>query len=216
MIHAILTDDQLLFRTTLKAALEASRRVRVVGEADHGKQLLALDRTTAADIILLDIVMPEMDGTETLPKLLKQNHEARVVVLSAHDRDPYITQMLNMGAVGYFSKNCAVNELIDGMERISMAIRHNQPLQPQLSSDIMQQMALSSIRPEQEDGHPKLSKREFQILSQILNGKNATEIAESFFISPKTVSVHKTNIMKKMGVSSNLDLFKSSMEYGLI
>ena len=69
---------------------------------------------------------------------------------------------------------------------------------------------------EQEDGHPKLSKREFQILSQILNGKNATEIAESFFISPKTVSVHKTNIMKKMGVSSNLDLFKSSMEYGLI
>ena len=132
------------------------------------------------------------------------------------DREPHITQMLNMGAIGYFSKNCGIDELVKGIETIYWDDLNDQPLQTQLSSDIMQQMALSSLAPKRDNGNPNLSKREFQILSQLLNGKNASQIAEAFFISPKTVSVHKTNIMKKMGVTSNLDLFKSSLEYGLI
>ncbi|MBT3307895.1 MAG: response regulator transcription factor [Gammaproteobacteria bacterium] len=216
MIKAILTDDQSLFRTALKQSLENSQKIRVVGEAANGQQLLNLYSETAADIILLDIGMPIMDGTEALPKLLKQNHNARVIVLSEHDREPHITQMLNMGAIGYFSKNCGIDELVKGIETIYWDDLNDQPLQTQLSSDIMQQMALSSLAPKRDNGNPNLSKREFQILSQLLNGKNASQIAEAFFISPKTVSVHKTNIMKKMGVTSNLDLFKSSLEYGLI
>ena len=216
MIKAILTDDQSLFRTALKQSLENSQKIRVVGEAANGQQLLNLYSETAADIILLDIGMPIMDGTEALPKLLKQNHNARVIVLSEHDREPHITQMLNMGAIGYFSKNCGIDELVKGIETIYWDDLNDQPLQTQLSSDIMQQMALSSLAPKRDNGNPNLSKREFQILSQLLNGKNASQIAEAVFISPKTVSVHKTNIMKKMGVTSNLDLFKSSLEYGLI
>ena len=216
MIKAILTDDQSLFRTALKQSLENSQKIRVVGEAANGQQLLNLYSETAADIILLDIGMPIMDGTEALPKLLKQNHNVRVIVLSEHDREPHITQMLNMGAIGYFSKNCGIDELVKGIETIYWDDLNDQPLQTQLSSDIMQQMALSSLAPKRDNGNPNLSKREFQILSQLLNGKNASQIAEAFFISPKTVSVHKTNIMKKMGVTSNLDLFKSSLEYGLI
>ncbi len=216
MIRTIITDDQALFRTSLKQSLEMSHKIEVVGEASNGEELLSLAKHTEYDIILLDIMMPVMDGTEALPKLLKQNHNARVVILSSHNREPHLSQMLNMGAVGYYSKNCSMDELISGMESIYRADRDDQPIKTQLSNDIMQQMALSSITPTREDGTPKLSKREFQILSQLLRGKNAAEIAESFFISPKTVSVHKTNIMKKMGVTSNLDLFKSSLEYGLI
>ncbi len=216
MINTIITDDQSLFRSTLKYSLEQTRKIRIVAEARNGQELLQQLPHIDFDIILLDIMMPVMDGTETLPKILKQQRDARVIVLSTYDREPHLSQMLNMGATGYFSKNCKLDELVTAMEKIHRADQEEQPVETQLSSDIMQQMALSSINPGSEDVSPKLSKREFQILSQILNGKNAAEIAESFFISPKTVSVHKTNIMKKMGVSSNLDLFKSSLEYGLI
>lgn len=216
MIKITITDDQSLFRTTLKQSLQQHHRFEVIAEAANGKQLLESYRQEAADIVLLDIGMPVMDGTEALPKLLKLDHNARVIVLSEHDREPHISQMLNMGALGYFSKNCGMDELIQAIENIHRASREQQPIEPQLSKDIMQQMALSSLAPNPKSETPNLSKREFQILSQILLGKNASEIAESFFISPKTVSVHKTNIMKKMGVSSNLDLFKSSLEYGLI
>lgn len=216
MIKTILADDQALFRTALKQALENHHNIEIVGEASNGEELLTLGKSVEYDIVLLDIVMPVMDGTEALPKLLKQNHNARAIVLSSYNREPHITQMLNLGAVGYFSKNCSLEELIKGMEAIVQADHRGEGIETQLSSDIMQQMALSSIAPSPATGAPNLSKREFQILSQLLRGKNATEIAESFFISPKTVSVHKTNIMKKMGVTSNLDLFKSSLEYGLI
>ena len=216
MIKTILTDDQSLFRSALKNTLEQSQKIEVSAEAENGEQLLKLYPHTEAQIILLDIGMPVMDGTEALPKLLKQDHNARVIVLSEHDREPHISQMLNMGAVGYFSKNCTMEELIEGIEKIYWADIKNQPIEPQLSKDIMQQMALSSLAPNPKSDTPNLSKREFQVLSQLLRGRNASEIAESFFISPKTVSVHKTNIMKKMGVTSNLDLFKSSLEYGLI
>lgn len=216
MIKTIITDDQSLFRTALKHSLQQSHKVEVVAEAANGKQLLEAYPNSGANVVLLDIGMPEMDGTEALPKLLKIDHNARVIVLSEHDREPHITQMLNMGALGYFSKNCEMEELIQAIENIYRADREQRPIEPQLSKDIMQQMALSSLAPNPQSETPNLSKREFQVLSQLLLGKNASEIAESFFISPKTVSVHKTNIMKKMGVTSNLDLFKSSLEYGLI
>ncbi len=216
MIKTIITDDQSLFRTALKNSLQLSQKIEVVAEAANGKQLLEQYPDSGADVVLLDIGMPVMDGTEALPKLLKSDHNARVIVLSEHDREPHITQMLNMGALGYFSKNCGMDELIQAIENIYRADQGQLPIEPQLSKDIMQQMALSSLAPNPKSETPNLSKREFQILSQLLLGKNASEIAESFFISPKTVSVHKTNIMKKMGVTSNLDLFKSSLEYGLI
>ena len=216
MIKITITDDQSLFRSTLKQSLQQHPDLEVILEAANGRELLNGYARQRSDIVLLDIGMPVMDGTEALPKLLKLDHTARVIILSEHDREPHISQMLNMGALGYFSQNSSVHELVEAIENLYRADQNGQSIEPQLSKDIMQQMALSSLAPNPKSDTPNLSKREFQILSQILRGKNASEIAESFFISPKTVSVHKTNIMKKMGVSSNLDLFKSSLEYGLI
>ena len=127
MINLIIADDHRLFRSTLKYALEKSGKIFVVGEASNGVKLLELVDRVQSDLILLDIFMPIMDGIEVLPKLMRKKPKSKVVVLSMTGVEPYLTQMVSLGVLGYFTKNCEMAELITGIERIVS----KQGLQPQ-------------------------------------------------------------------------------------
>jgi DNA-binding NarL/FixJ family response regulator len=215
MINIILADDHDLVRDALKQALERERDMCVIDEASNGQQLIDVCDRLIPDIILLDLFMPEMDGIEVLPKLMRLQPTPEIVMLSMCTEEPYLSQTINMGASGYFSKDCDLCELIDGV-RLIYKQRYSNNKAPRFSRNIMEKMFYMRLDQNDRKGIDNLSKREFQIMIQILNGRNVSEIAESFFISPKTVSVHKTNLMKKLRTENDIELYKTGIRYGIV
>ena len=212
MINIILADDHDLVRDALKQALERERDMCVIDEASNGQQLIDVCDRLIPDIILLDLFMPEMDGIEVLPKLMRLQPTPEIVMLSMCTEEPYLSQTINMGASGYFSKDCDLCELIDGV-RLIYKQRYSNNKAPRFSRNIMEKMFYMRLDQNDRKGIDNLSKREFQIMTQILNGRNVSEIAESFFISPKTVSVHKTNLMKKLRTENDIELYKTGIRH---
>ncbi|MBT3196291.1 MAG: response regulator transcription factor [Gammaproteobacteria bacterium] len=216
MIKIIIADNQKLFRQTLKSSLEATRGVTVVGEVERESDLISCYRSTHPDLVLIDPALSEQGDNQGLVQLFQYDLSVRVVMVTMLPFQTHRLKVCGKTVSGFFSKHCGLSELVDSIEKVHLANREGRLLKTLLSQDLMQkEQALSS-----EQGSPsmveRLSKREFQIFSQLLSGKQTMDIAESFFISPKTVSVHKSNIMKKLGVRNNMDLFKVGIQFGMV
>lgn len=210
-IRVILADDHRLFRAGLRSILEAQPGIEVVGEAVDGHAALACAARTPADILLLDISMPGLNGLETLRRLATEKHDIRVIVLSMHSDRYFIAEAFKAGARGYLLKDSAIQELVKATKTVMRGdVYLNSTVGGVLVSDYI---ALAATTNGSED---VLSSREREILQMIAEGRTTKDVAGELFISVKTVETHRKHLMDKLDIHSVAELTRYAIRTKII
>ncbi|SFB30565.1 two component transcriptional regulator, LuxR family [Cohnella sp. OV330] len=194
-IKVLLVDDHEMVRIGLAAVLGTEEGIEVVGEAGNGQDGLRLAKAYDPDVVLMDLVMEGMDGIETTRRLLEQQPECRVIVLTSFLDDEKMYPVIEAGAFSYLLKTSRASEIADA---IRAAARGQSVLESQVASKMMNRFR----RPAQTEAQPheELTDREMEVLQLIAQGKSNQEIADELFIGIKTVKYHLTNMFSKLGV----------------
>lgn len=209
MINVVLVDDHKLVRTGIRRILEDITGIKVVGEASNGEEALQVVRQTKPNVVLMDIKMPGLGGLETTRKLLRQNPDLKIVIITAYENDVFPVRLLQAGASGYLTKSASPDEMIRAIRSVHAGQRH-------LSAEIASLLALKSVSGTSKSPFDDLSERELQIVMMITQGTKVPEIAEKLHLSPKTVNSYRYRIFDKLGIKSDVDLTHLTLRYGLL
>jgi two-component system response regulator NreC len=209
----LLVDDHAVVRSGLRMLLEPEADFEIVGEAASGREALKAVAETRPDIVLMDIGLPDISGIEAAAEIKRLRPETAIVALTIHEDEEYFFKMLAAGASGYVPKRAAPEELLTALRAAAIGEVYLYPsLAKLLVTDYLAQDSAS--RPaEALDG---LTDRERQVLAHLADGASNAEIAETLSISPKTVSRHRENIMRKLGLHSRTELVKYAIRKGII
>lgn len=214
-IKIILADDHLIVRDGIKALLKSEPELEIIGETDNGEELIQMVEKTKPDIVLMDISMTGMSGIEAT-KILKteKKTQTKVLILSMFVNEEFVINAVKAGADGYLPKNTNKDELITAVYTIC----EGRNFYGELVSKILVQSLLKKVKEEEEDSAQQetLTKRELEILKFVAEGMTNQEIADSLFISIRTVESHKNHIMQKMGFNSMVDLVKYALKNKII
>jgi len=208
-IRIIITDDHQLFRNGLKILLNAFPEFEVTGEASNGEEFLRILRNTPADVVLMDINMPEMDGIEATRKGLKICPEIDIIALSMYGEEEYYYKMVDAGAKGFVLKDSDISEV---KEAILAVRKGGSYFSQELLYHVIQKIKLR----ENESKSANLSKREKEILMKICEGLSNQEIAETLFISKRTVDKHRANLLGKTNSKNTASLILFAIKNKLI
>jgi DNA-binding NarL/FixJ family response regulator len=211
-IKVVLADDHAIVRDGLRALLEAKPGISVVGDASDGKQVLSQVNELQPDIVVMDILMPELNGIEATKRILESSPQVRVIILSMLGTADHVFRAVQAGVRGFLLKESAGREVVDAVEAVySGDMYFSRPITNTLVNDYMQ------MRQETEaDTIEKLSLRENEILCLVVEGKTSAEIGRDLHLSPKTVESYRSRIMQKLGVSDLSELIKYAIKHGLI
>ena len=208
MYNIILTDDHQVVREGMKFLLSTTSDINVVEDFDSGAETLKYLETHHDEIhlVLIDLVMPEMDGIE-LTKLMKEKYKnIKVLVLSSYTSEEYIHPVFREGADGYIIKEMEVDELIGSIKSV---IEGDRVIHP----DILKVIDKTGDMPHERNG---LSKRETEVLKEIVKGKSNKEISEALFVSEKTVKTHVSHILNKLEVSDRTQAVIYAIKFNII
>lgn len=195
MIRVLIVDDQPLIRRALKLLLAEEKTVKIIGEADNGEKAIAEVERLNPDVVLMDILMPILDGVQATREICQRFETVRVLILSIDDDDEYIAQALRHGADGYLLKTTPPDELAFAIQAVYKGYTHLGPgLGKKIIAQIPDPMFGSGANWE------KLTPREREILSLIAKGANNREIAKTLYISEKTVKNHVTSILHRLNL----------------
>lgn len=210
--HKILiVDDHALFRSGLRLLLSSSGKYDVVGEASNGIEMLQHLKSQIPDVILLDISMPDMDGIEAASTAFETYPNLRIITLSMYGEEDYYFKMVGLGVKGFLLKNSDINEVFSAIESVMEGGSYfSQELLFNLVSN------LRSSNEMVEDDNATLSNRELEILLLICKGLTNTEIADSLFISKRTVDKHRANILEKTQCKNTANLVVYAIKTGLV
>ena len=204
MTRIVLVDDHAIVREGFKRLIEAEPDLEVVAECDDADSALETILASQADLVVLDLSLPNGGGLPLLEHLLSVRSGLRVVVLSMHEGEPYISEALRRGAWGYVSKSAAAEELIAGLREVLGGRIF-------LSSDIARQRASRDADP-----LARLTAREHEVFMLLAQGLAPKQAAAQLGIGQKTVYIHRASLMNKLGAGSELDLYRLARERGLI
>ncbi|TPG65425.1 response regulator [Hymenobacter nivis] len=217
MIRLMLADDHAILRDGLRSLLAAEPGIDVVGEAGDGAELLALLATTPADVVLMDINMPVLDGFEATAELRQRFPDVKVLVLSMLDHEHYVLRMLQAGALGYVLKNAAFQEITHAIRTVAAGQRF---LCTEIGLNMLYKAAGGAPPASPEQAEPVagvgLTARELEVLRLIAEGLTNSEIADKLFTSKRTIETHRQNIIGKTGVKNTAALIKLAVRQGLI
>ncbi len=200
MINVIVVDDHEFIIDGIKALLSSDTRIQVVGEATNGKMALKLIREKNPDLLISDISMPEMSGLELIEKAKKVNPNLEILILSTHLNEENILASYKAGAKGYLPKNSSRTELILAIKKIANGEVYS-------SASVLNVLGSSALNKGRDNLKVfALTKREKEILKELVEGFSNKEIAANLFISVRTVDTHRSNIMKKLNVFSSVEL----------
>lgn len=210
-IKVLVSDDHQLFREGIVNMLHESPEIKVVAQAENGADCLVKAEELKPDIILMDIGMPVMNGLEATMALHRQDPSLRVIVLSMYADKHYIKGLLEAGAWGYLFKDCTYAQLIEAIKTVHSGKRY---LSNQITEALIDDYLGRDAK--NEDLYGLLSEREFTIFKLIAEGKSSAQIADSLFISTKTVNTHKQNILDKLNLKTNADIIKLAIKRGIV
>lgn len=210
MINLIVADDHVVMRQALSELLNSKGKYKVIAQASHGKELIELMKGTHADLVILDVAMPELDGLSTLQTLRDGNSVPPVLVLSADEGERNIRAALRAGAKGYLPKHAAIEELEFAIEAI---VNGKTYLSPSVTSTLMTN---GNSDVPLDNPQSILTKREIEILKLLADGKKNRDIGKLLHISTRTVDTHRSNILKKLKLATNAELVKFAIANGLI
>jgi DNA-binding NarL/FixJ family response regulator len=211
VIKVVLADDHRLLRQGLLSLLEPEPGIEVVGEAANGREALELACSEAPDVVVTDIGMPDANGAVATRKILEATQNTRILALSAHSERRYVARMLEAGASGYLTKDCAVDELVEAIQIVHAG---NTYLSPSVADTVVKEYLLQRY-PDEKSPSQALTEREREILQVLAEGKTTRMIARNLEISPKTVASHRRNIMDKLECNSIAELVKYAVRHGV-
>jgi DNA-binding NarL/FixJ family response regulator len=211
MIRVLVVDDHAILRDGIRSLLENQEDILVVGEASDGSEALESVGKLQPDIVLMDISMPKINGLEATRLIKERFHQVKVLILTQHDNREYIAPALGAGASGYVLKRSGRREMLKALRQV-----HEQGafLPGNITQEVLHEY--SQVGRNGKVGEPHLTDRERQVLQLIVEGKSNKEIALILEISPKTVSVHRTNIMSKLDVQNTVELIRFATSNPLI
>jgi DNA-binding NarL/FixJ family response regulator len=211
-ISIILADDHTILRQGLRAILEAEPDFEVVGEASTGVETLEQAEQLNPDVIVLDLMLPDIHGLEITRQLSRENPHARIVILSMYSKEAYVFEAFKSGASAYVLKGSDSSQLIQAIKESMRGFRF---LSPPLSQEGLQAYILST-RGQQLNPYETLTNRERQILHLAAGGCSNNEIAQQLMISPRTVESHRAKLMNKLGLHNQLELLRYAIQNGII
>ena len=198
-LRVLLVDDHPLLLQGLAAILQGQPGISVVGEALDGRQAVELVRQFEPDVVVMDLVMPEMDGVQATRAIVECCPNTRVIGLSSLGQGRTIRDAIEAGMSGYMPKRCAVNELVDAVRAVAAGESYISPL---------------VRRADLQDG-PELSPRELEVLRLLAAGKATKEVATELGLSVKTVETHRTSLREKLGIYNIAELTKYALREGM-
>ncbi|MBI4946032.1 MAG: response regulator transcription factor [Bacteroidetes bacterium] len=214
-IHIMLVDDHQLIIDGISARLADTPHLKIIAQADNGRDALEKLKKCKPDVILMDVEMPVMNGFETTQQIRLKYPDIKVIALSTYDEKSIILKMLNAGACGFLLKNIKKEELLQAIETVMSGKQY-------FSSEI----SLALAKPSMEDppvpqspyasGAAPLSDRELEVLRLVVQGLSNTQIAARLFISAKTVNTHRTHVMHKLEVHNVASLIRVAIQHKLV
>lgn len=208
-IRVMVVDDHAVVRGGLAAFLLAYDDLELVGEAANGVEALALAERRRPDVVLMDLVMPEMDGA-TATRLLRERHpEIQVIVLTSFKEEDMVQGALAAGAIGYLLKNVSADELVNAIRAARMG-------RPTLAPEATQVLIHSATHPKQPPLGHDLTERERDVLALMVAGLNNNEIAERLIVSRSTVKYHVSNILSKLQAASRTEAVAYALQQKLV
>ena len=202
----LLVDDHAVVRAGYKRYIELDPQLQVVAEASTGEEAYALLDRQQADVVIMDLSMPGQGGFESLRRILNRFPSQKVLIFSMHENASVAHQALRLGAAGYLTKSMAPDEIIGAIHDV---VRGGHPVAPAL------QAAMNEFNAP-ELPHNGLLPREFEVLVLLASGESIDSISSRLHLSPKTASNYQTNIRRKLGVSSSIELQQYARQHGLI
>jgi DNA-binding NarL/FixJ family response regulator len=210
-IRVLIVDDHAILREGIRTLLERQADIEVIGEAANGQEAIAQVGALRPDIVLMDISMPEMNGLEATRQIANLYPWIRILILTQHDNPEFINPILQAGASGYILKKSGGRELLNAIREV---YEQGAFLEPAVTRQLLDEFARSGRKAAVPEVH--LTQREKDVLQLLISGKSNKEIAYSLNISPKTVSVHRSNIMKKLEVRNIFELLQAVSRYRLL
>jgi len=212
-LRILLADDHTVVRQGLRKVLEARPEWQVVAEAGDGREAVRQAEEHKPDVAIVDVAMPLLNGIEAVRQITRKVPGTRLLVLSMHADEAYVTQMLRAGAAGYLLKDSADVDLLQAVEAVSVGKSFFSPaIARVIADDYVRQLADRGIT----DRYELLSEREREIFQLIAEGKTNKEIAALLFLSPSTVDTHRSRIMEKLDVHSAAEIVLYAVRKGVI
>jgi DNA-binding NarL/FixJ family response regulator len=208
-VTLLLADDHPIVRQGLSTLLKAEPGFEVVGEAADGLSALRLAERLQPDVLVLDLMMPNLGGLEVTRRVARQLPQTRVVVLSMHSHEAYVAEALAAGATAYVVKDAGAQELLTA---IRSAAEGNRYLSPSISESALASYAARGAA----DPFETLTAREREVLRLTAEGLSGAECSQRLHISPRTVETHRANLMRKLGLRNQRELVRYALERGLL
>lgn len=214
-IRLLLADDHTLMRQGLRAILDKEADIRIVAEAEDGRDVVRKAMALKPDVVLMDISMPRLTGVEATQRIRTELPNTQVVALSMHDDDEQVEAVLQAGAGGYVLKDARPRELLAAIRTVSEG---GMWLSPRISARIIRQFLDAKQRQPQPGCTPVpvLTPREDEVLRRVLAGKTSREIAQDLDVAVKTVMAHRTTLMRKLQVHNAVQLQAEAVRLGLV
>ncbi|MFZ1081655.1 MAG: response regulator transcription factor [Candidatus Kryptoniota bacterium] len=214
-IRVIFADDHGIVRDGLRSLFKSDPEFVVLGEAADGAEAVKLVEKHKPDVAILDISMPNVNGIEATKMIKKGYPDTKVLILTIHDNEEYIQEMILAGADGYVVKNAEKREIFDGVRVVAAGETF---FSPTVSKVLLEGIVrrTRNKEPLSLNGGDKLTKREIEILRLIADGMTSKQIADKLSLSVTTVTSHRSNIMKKLGIHETVGLIKYAIQKNLV
>jgi NarL family two-component system response regulator LiaR len=208
-IRVFIAEDHAIVRKGIRNLLSLEKDIEVIGEADNGREAVRLVGELNPDVILMDLVMPEMDGISAIVQIVKANSDARVLVLTSFATDDMIFPAIKAGAMGYLLKDSDPSELVDAIRQVNAG---ECSLHPVIARKVLQELNLT---PKPASPIQELTDREVEVLKLVAQGKSNRTIADDLVISLGTVRSHLSNILSKLHLASRTQATLYALQQGL-
>lgn len=221
MTKIIIVDDHQLFREGVKRILDFEDTFEVVAEGDNGTDVVNLYANNLPDVVLMDINMPGKNGVEATAELVAQFPDAKVIMLSIHDDESYVTHALKSGALGYMLKEMDADQIV---EAIKVVANGGSYLHPKVTKNLVAEFRRLSEHENKGNFHQTeirrpfhlLTKRECEVLQLLTDGQSNRTIGDTLFISEKTVKNHVSSILQKMNVNDRTQAVVTAIKNGWV
>jgi DNA-binding NarL/FixJ family response regulator len=211
-IRVLICDDHLVVRQGLQTFLDVQDDIEIAGQAADGVEAVAKTRSLQPDVVLMDLVMPRIDGVEAIRQIREHDAAVPIIVLTSFAEDDKVFPAIKAGATGYLMKDVSPQDL-------AKAIRMARDGEPLLSPDIARRLMMelrSGGKPAQSPEMQRLTEREREVLAEIARGRSNKEIALDLVLSEKTVKTHVSNILQKLGLSDRTQAALFAVREGLV
>lgn len=209
-IKILIADDHAVVREGLRSVIESIDGVEVIAEASDGEEAVKICRWQKPDLVIMDISMPKMNGIESTRAIKKEFEEIKILALSMHNKGHFVQNIFEAGASGYLLKDCVVDEIQEAISKIIAGeIFICSRITDVVKNDYVNKLKVNT------SGSEELSPREREVVKLLANGLKTKDIASKLFISPRTVEMHRSQVMRKLNIKSVAGVVKYAIREGI-